>query len=134
MFWKCDFFQSKQFLHSGQDISYVPGRTSPVFQAGHFLCSKTRKTSRVFHAGHLLCSKWDISYVPSRTSPVFEAGHFLCSPQDISCVPSGTSPMVRSPPPPKSTCHFLVNSADRPRISLNHNQIRVNLGTIGCIR
>ena len=34
----------------------------------------------------------------------------------------------------KSTCHFLVNSADRPGICANRNQIRTNLGTIGWIR
>ena len=34
----------------------------------------------------------------------------------------------------KSTCHFLVNSADRPRIWTNRNQMRPNPGTIGRIR
>ena len=32
------------------------------------------------------------------------------------------------------TCHFLVNSADRPRVWANRDQIRPNPGTIGRIR
>ena len=90
------------FLGSKQNISCVPGKTSPMFQEGHLLCSKQdissvpSKTSPMFHAGHLLCSKQDISYAPSRTSLVFQAGHLLCFKQDISYVPSKTSPMFQA--------------------------------------
>ena len=34
----------------------------------------------------------------------------------------------------KAVSHFLVNSANRPRICANRNQIRLNPGTIGRIR
>ena len=78
----------------------------------------------MFQAGHLLCSKQDISCVSSRTFPVFHAGLLLCSKQDISYVPSRTSPVFQRGhlghlllhDHQKSTCHFLVNSADRPGI------------------
>ena len=75
----------------------------------------------MFQAGHLLCSKQDISCVPSRTSPVFQAGHLLCSKQDISYVPRRTSLVFKEghllwPDDRKSTSHFLVNSADCPGI------------------
>ena len=42
---------------------------------------------------------------------MLRTGHLLCSNHE------------------KCTCHFLVNSADRPRIWANHNQIRANPGT-----
>ena len=48
-----------------------------------------------------MCFKKDLPYVRNRKFLVFEAGHSLCSNHE------------------KSTCHFLVNSADRPRICAN---------------
>ena len=67
---------------------------------------------------------------------MFEAGHFLCSSEDIPCVQSRTFLMLQTrhfvcSNHQHCTCHFLVNSADRPRIWANRNQIRRNHGTIG---
>ena len=97
---------------------------------------RRRRTFVVFEEGHSLCSKKDILCVRSKTFLVFEAGHSLCSKQDIPCVRSRTFLVLRRrhfvcSNHQQSTCHFLVNSADRPRILANHNQIRTNPGMIG---
>ena len=90
--------------------------------AGPFLCSK--QDSPVFQAGHSVCSKQDSPCVRSKTFLVFEARHSVCYEQDNSFVPITK----------KCTCHFLVNSADRPEIWANRNQIRTNPKTIDRIR
>ena len=75
--------------------------------------------SRIFlllQAGRSLCSKQDIRCVPSRTFRLLRTGHLFCSNHE------------------KCTCHFLVNSADRPRIWANRDQICTIPGTIGQIR
>ena len=116
-----------------------------MFEEGHSLRSKKdilcvrSKAFLVFEAGHSVCSKQDIPCVRSRTFLVFEARHSLCSKQDIPCARSRTIFVLRTRHllrsiHEKCTCHFLVNSADRPRIWANHNQIRANPGTIGRIR
>ena len=58
----------------------------------------------MFEAGHSVCSKQDIPCVRGRTFLVFDAGHSLCCKHE------------------KCIYHFLVNSADRPRIWANHQQ------------
>ena len=63
-----------------------------------------------------MCCKQDIPYAPSKIFLMLLTGHFLCFDHQ------------------QCTCHFLVNSADCPRIWANHNQIRANPGTIGRIR
>ena len=63
-----------------------------------------------------MCSKQDIPCVRSRTFFVLRRKHFVCSNHQ------------------QCTCHFLVNSTDRPRIWANRDQIRPNPGTIGRIR
>ena len=138
-------FHAGHSLCSMQDIHCVPSRTFLVFTAGHSLCSKQNipcvrnKTFRVFEAGHSVCSKQDIPCVRSRTFLVFEAGHSLCSKQDILCVRSRTLLVLRTKDfvcsnHQQCTCHFLVNSANRPRIWANPNQIRPSPGTIDRIR
>ena len=89
-------------------------------------------------AGHFFCSKQDIPCVGSKTFLVFEARHSVCSKQEIPCVRCRTFLVLRTKHllcsnHEKCTCHFLVNSADRPRIWANLNQIRANPGTIGRI-
>ena len=86
-----------------------------------------------------MCSKQDIPCVRSKTFRVFEAGHSLCSKQDIPCVRNRTFLVLRTRDflcsnHQQCTCHFLVNSANRPRIWANRNQIRPNPGTIDRIR
>ena len=131
-------------------------------EEGHSLCSKKnilcvrRRTFLVFEEWHSLCSKKDIPCVQRRTFLVFEEGHSLCSRKDIPCVPGRTllvfearhkDPCVRSRTllvlrtedfmrsnHQQCTCHFLVNSTNRPRIWANRNQICPNPGTIGRIR
>ena len=63
-----------------------------------------------------MCSKQDILCVRSRTLLVLRTRDFVCSNHQ------------------QCTCHFLVNSTNRPRIWANRNQIRPNPGTIGRIR
>ena len=115
---------------TGPDLSIWEDRSLGVLQAGHSLCSKqdiscaSEKSSPVFQAKHLLCAKENISCVPSKTFAVFQRKQFLCSTEDISCVPITK----------KCTCHFSANSADRPEICGNYNQIRTNPWTIGRIR
>ena len=93
----------------------------------------------MFQAGHSLCSKHEFPCVRSKTFLVFEAGHSLCSKRDILCVRSRTLLVLRTRDfvcsnHQQCTCHFLVNSTNRPRIWANRNQIRPNPGTIGRIR
>ena len=85
-------------------------------QQKHDIPCVRRRAFLVFEEGHSLCSKKDISCVRGRTFLVFEEGQSLCSNHE------------------KCTCHFLVNSADRPRIWANRDQIRTIPGTIGQIR
>ena len=77
-----------------------------------------------------MCSKQDVPHVRVRNS--------LCSKQDIPCVRSRTFLVLRTKNfvcsnHQQCTCHFLVNSTNRPRIWANRNQIRPNPGTIGRI-
>ena len=93
----------------------------------------------MFEARHSVCSKQDIPCVRSKTFRVFEAGHFLCSIEDIPCARSKTFLVLRTRDfvcsnHQQCTCHFLVNSTNRPRIWANRNQIRPNPGRIGRIR
>ena len=72
-----------------------------MFEQKHVVCLKKdmscvrRKTCRVFEERHVVCSK--------KTCRAFEERHVVCSKHDILY-------------DEKSTCHFLANSADRPRI------------------
>ena len=130
-------FEARHSVRSKQDIPGVRSKTFRVFEAKHFLCSTEdiscvrSKTFRVFEARHCVCSKQDIPCVRSKTFLVFERKHSLCSKQDIPCV--ANTDFVSSKHQ-QCTCHFLVNSTNRPRIWGNRNQIRPNPGTIGRIR
>ena len=116
-----------------------------MFEARHSLCSKQDitcaqgRTFLMFEAGHSLWSKRNVPCVPNRTFLLFEAGRSVCLRQDILCVRSKTFLVLRTKDfvcsnHHQCTCHFLVNSAHRPRIWANRNQIRPNPGRIGRIR
>ena len=113
-----------------------------IMEARHVVCLKKhmscvgRKTCRVFEERHVVCSKKDVSCVRRKTCRVFEERHVVCSKKNMSCVQRKTCRVfqTRHIANEKSTCHFLANSAERPRIYANRNQIRLNPGTIGRIR
>ena len=108
-----------------------------MLEAGHSVCSKQdipcvrSRTFRVFEAGHSLCSKQDIPCVRRRTFHVFEDDETpIFGRTDLR---KGVSEakfdaevdfdVEKYLAPPKSlenhekcSCHFVVNSGDRPRI------------------
>ena len=128
----------------GQQRCLAPSRNNRSFVncsarlKQNILC--VRSTTRlVFETENSLCRKQNIPCVPDRTFLVLHAEHSLCSKQNIPCVRSRTFLALRARDSVCSnqhhcTCHFLVNSTNRPRISANRNQIRPNPGTIGRIR
>ena len=100
----CCFDEEGHSLCSKRDIPYVRRRTFLVFEEWHSLGSKKDipcvrgRTFLVCEERHSLCSKQDNPCVRGRTFLVLRRGHFVCSTHQ------------------QSTCHFLVNSADRPGI------------------
>ena len=132
-------FEAGHSLCSKQDILCLRSKTFLVLEARRSLCAKQDIDDSV-------CSKHDIPCVRIKTFLVFKAEHSLCprkkpslcSKPDIACVRSRTFLVLRTrhlrgSNHEKCTCHFLSNSADRPEIWANHNQIRANPGTIGQI-
>ena len=106
--------EEEHSLCSKQDVPCVRSRTFLMFEEGHSFC--VTKDIPCARRRNSLCLKEDIPCVRSRTFLVLRTRHLLCSNHE------------------KCTCHFLLNSVDRPRIWANRDQIRTIPGMIGQIR
>ena len=100
------------------------GRTYVTTAVTNLLCSKQKTLFCPKHE-NLLCSKHD-NLVSSKQNNLFclKQENLFCSKQkNLFC-----------PKQEKSTCHFLMNWADRPGIWSNCNQIRLNARRIIRVR
>ena len=105
-------FAGRTMCHSQAGHSCFPKSTCLTSRREHFVYAK-QSSFCVPKRTSPACSREDISWFPNATILVFHTGHLLCSNHE------------------KCTCHFSVNSADRPGICATYDQEPPNPGTIG---